>query len=694
LSVLATSILIADYPSMLPAGFAAVPLTPEQEKSTLRLCVVVQSGKSPGGMTPSSPGASVVVLRELLDARVLLGAMADAEGVVHRLLELWVQDASGIAGALPSFRDSLNNTLLDERWAIRCKALSASSAGGRVATGWECTHPEPMFIDVKRGGGGGVPVKAQEKSTASPWVLCEDEAFLAKKGKPSYATSASRYLYVPMLGDRSSLVAVAGPEFGGNWSAVASDLGLGTEILPVNPSGGLMFVQALAPLTYEQFIDAMSGAGSEGSIEADVRRRASKSLSNEEVGRSVAAMSGGHGWLGAASSAPSRRLAEVLHLKLRAFAEAVACVRTASESSPLLNVRADSFRVTLAEGGTSLAGLPMWWTGRTSLVDTGEAVELPIPGSETKYFVCGSDRLSIYASGTMARSVQSRGVLQIRRVVDSAQGSSGGTTGTDTGLAFGTSFEGTLRSQERVTPGASDLIWLRFSVAGIRIDTYAVPEQRPGLGVSEIRFKTLPTDLPPGSVDRLNQAAGVPIPDVMFEVLPRLSSPCDLYSLAVLGARTFLVNAETTLPVAWDELMSLGAAAAAEPAPAGAANDATAALAEVVGRVLARETRLLESLGSQRLLTERVDPSAAAANIPAKVWHQLLATLLRMVPGPTWFARSKDFGDAPAGAPFRVFDQTLDSVHGLLNMTRSLMIADQPLSREVQSVVRELLARV
>ena len=705
-----TSTLIADYPAPLPAGFVAVPITPEQEKATVRLCVVVTNGQMAKGSNDQmrqGGGGGLVVLRELLDARVLLGAMVDGDGVVHRLLELWIQDVSGIANALPTFRDALNNTILDERWAARCSALAASSvwggAGGRVATGWEKSHPEPMFVEMRKGGGGGGgggsggPVKGMDKSSGTPWVLCEDDAFLAKKGKPAFGASSSRYLYVPMLGDRSPLVAVAGPEFMGDWGAVAAAVGLSPDALPVNPSGGLMFVQALAPLTYEQFIDAMGGSGGEGTVEADVRRRASKPPSNAEVGRAVAAMNGGHGWLGPSSSAPTRRLPEVLHLKLRAFAEAVACVRAASETSPLLNVRADSFRVTLAEGGASIAGLPMWWTGRVSLADTGEAVELPIPGSTTKYFVCGSDRLSIYASGTMARSVQSRGVLQIRRVVDASLGSSGGTTGSETGLTFGTSFEGTLRTHERVSPGSSDLVWIRFSVAGIRIDTYAVPEQRPGaagFGAAELRFKTLPAELPAGAVERLNQAAGVPIPDVMFEVLPRLSSPCDLYSLAVLGARTFLTNGDTTLPVAWDELMSLGTACASEPAPTPDPTDPTAALADIVGRVLAKEPRLLDSLGCHRLVTEKVDPAAAATMIPARLWHQLLATLLRMVPGPVWFARSKDFGDSPAGAPFRVFDHTLDSLHGLLNKTRGLLVADQPLSREVQTVVRELLARV
>ena len=191
--------------------------------------------------------------------------------------------------------------------------------------------------------------------------------------------------------------------------------------------------------------------------------------------------------------------------------------------------------------------------------------------------------------------------------------------------------------------------------------------------------------------EKLNQAAGVPIPDVMFEVLPMLSTPCDLYSLGVLAVRTLLVNAGTTLPVAIDEVMSLASAAAAVKPPEGL--EVGAATAAAVGEAMAAQPRFLEALGCQRLVSERVDASAAAAMVPAKLWHEVLGLIVRMFPGPAWFARCKHFGDAPAGAPQRVYDGTLDGLHGLMNKTRSLIVPDQAMSREVHQVLKELLVR-
>jgi hypothetical protein len=49
--------------------------------------------------------------------------------------------------------------------------------------------------------------------------------------------------------------------------------------------------------------------------------------------------------------------------------------------------------------------------------------------------------------------------------------------------------------------------------------------------------------------------------------VPLLSTPCDLYSLAVLAVRALLVDQETTLAVALDEILSLARQLAAEHQP-------------------------------------------------------------------------------------------------------------------------------
>lgn len=672
MSSLLPSLVFAELPAAAPAGHAFIALTPEQQSGAARLGVVVQTGARPG----------LIVLRESLDSRVYLGAIADAAGRVHQYVEVWVQDVSGLAGALPTYRQNLSNRQLDERWRSRARALDGACGGGRFTTGWEESHPEPIFVDFRK----LAPVRAADKS-GGPWALCEDDEFLKKKGKEPYTTSLSRYLYCPMLGERSPLTPVSGPE-AGDASYTAQTLGLPGDVGVVS-LGGLMMVLPLSPMSYEQYVDALGGAGGEGTVESQVRARAAGA--NGEAGRGTAILSSGSGWLGAASASPARRLPEVLHLKLRLLAEAVGIVRSLSAEGPMLNVSADSFRVRLAEGGAPTAGLPTWWTGRVTPGAPGEAVKLPIPGSQAGYFVSGSDRLSIYSASTLGRSTSGRGVMRIRRVVDASLGSSGGTPPAATGLAFGTVFECTLGTQERVGVGANDLVWLRFSLGSMRVDAYAAPDARAGLGGSELRLRSLAQELPAGAAEKLNQAAGVPIPDVMFEVLPMLSTPCDLYSLGVLAVRTLLVNGGTTLPVAIDEVMSLASAVAAMKPPEGL--EVGAATAAAVGEAMAAQPRFLEALGCQRLVSERVEAGAAAAMVPAKLWHEVLGLIVRMFPGPAWFARCKHFGDAPAGAPQRVYDGTLDGLHGLMNKTRSLIVPDQAMAREVHQVLKELLVR-
>jgi hypothetical protein len=680
------ALILAETPAALPPGFAFIPMTPEQT-GVARLGVVIAT-------TPGKSG--IIVLREMLDARVVLGAIADAASKVHEFVEIWVQDTAGLATAPPTYRENLSNRVLDDRWRSRAKAFEAVGSGGGVVirTGWEDSHPEPMFVDLKK----LVPLRAAEKSSGGPWALCEDDEFLRKKGKEPYSASLTRYLYAPMQGDRSPLVAVAGPD-APDAAGVVRDLGLPSDAAAVS-LGGLMLALPLAPLSFEQYLDAIGGSAggandANHSIERLVRQRAAS-------GGGGASAGGGGGWLGAASASPTRRLPEVLHLKLRLLAEAVAIVRASSLEGPLLNLTADSFRVHLAYPGTSSvgvggSGLPAWWTARVTLSVPGEAARLPIPGSQTPYFVAGSNRLSVYSASTLGASTQGRGTLRIRRVVDASLGSSGGTppasAGGETGVPFGTMFECTLTSQERLVVGANDLVWLRFSIDGLRIDTYALAESKSAVSGAELRLKTLPQELPSGSAERLTQAAGVPIPGAMFEILPLLSTPSDLYSLGVLAIRTLLVNDGTSLAVALDELMSLANACAGEKPPEGVP-DPIQALAAVIGTVMARDKRYLESLGCQRLLSDKTDPAIAAALIPARLWHETLATILRMFPAVGWFSRCKDFGDAPPGAPHRVYDPIQDHLHALLTKTRSLLVADHAMNREVHEVMRELLVRV
>lgn len=62
----------------MPAGYAAAPVFPT-ETGAVRLCVVVRTGdRKPGDSGP------FVNLRDTVDARVVLGCLADRAGRIHK----------------------------------------------------------------------------------------------------------------------------------------------------------------------------------------------------------------------------------------------------------------------------------------------------------------------------------------------------------------------------------------------------------------------------------------------------------------------------------------------------------------------------------------------------------------------------------------------------------------------------------
>jgi hypothetical protein len=90
----------------------------------------------------------------------------------------------------------------------------------------------------------------------------------------------------------------------------------------------------------------------------------------------------------------------------------------------------------------------------------------------------------------------------------------------------------------------------------------------------------------------LKQAEGAPISNSGFEVLPLLTSPCDMYAVAVLAIRILLVDDENTLAVALDETLSLARQVATE-------HDTNIVLGERLRRIVVKDRRWGQSLGPQ-----------------------------------------------------------------------------------------------
>ena len=135
------------------------------------------------------------------------------------------------------------------------------------------------------------------------------------------------------------------------------------------------------------------------------------------------------------------------------------------------------------------------------------------------------------------------------------------------------------------------------------------------------------------------------------------------------------------LPVVLDEVLSLARQVAMEHDPA-------VSLGLRIHTIFDRDKRWLESLGPQHLVHEEVSPEDAFDLVPAEVWWDVLAALVRTFPGIGPDSACADYGDAPSGGIHKVFDKLSGDLSSLLLRTRSLIVIDWRANREIHSVIR------
>ncbi|MHC5005204.1 MAG: hypothetical protein ACYTJ0_19030, partial [Planctomycetota bacterium] len=434
----------------IPDGYVAVPMSDVAGDGVMRLCALVRT-------EPDPAGGRLVTLRDLLSGRVLLGALVDAGGFAHELVELWVQDVDRLSGSPAAVRAAFTNAIVDEQWVEWCRA--ADHLGEVVVrTGWEQEHPRPSFVDLH----GGATVRPVEFGSGEPLQLCRDDALLCKCGLPPYASTLHRYLYVPALGESSPFVPVTADAPRTEATKSLEDvIGAAGDLVPLNPGGGLVQARRFWPIGLEPFADVLGGGswtgvfhGSEELPLAGTLRAMSQASTLERVAEGHLVLSGRDGRAG--------RLIETYHLKTRLLADTVAAVseHVRRTQRPLLGLTADSFRVRLGDPGVAL---PYLWTGSCVLVEPGCAVPLPVEGAELSYYLRGDGgQASVYrpASG---RAQGGRASVRIRQ-----QMSSGGDA---------TIVEGTMHTPEPITPSPSDLVWLRLRVDEKAVNLFASLER-------------------------------------------------------------------------------------------------------------------------------------------------------------------------------------------------------------------------
>jgi len=642
----------------VPKGYDVIPVSSEQVTASLRIGVLVRK-------EPDPAMGQFVVVRDTVDARVLLGAIIDTAGRVHQWIEVWVQNLEGLTRVVPAYVEALSNAVLDQRWQDHVASFDQLDQTSIISAGWESVHPSPTFLDLDALG----PVHPVDPQSNHPWELCQDDTFLDGKKLPRYGTSLHRYLYLSPLGGQSPVVAVTpdAPTNDGCWPMSKLTESIGGRLLALNPGGGLMMVRPFAPIGFDSFVDLLGGGSWEG-----VKHGQSSLNLGLGMGPSQVSAEGGEqrlsdGWMFMASSGRWGRLIEAMHLKLRLLGDTVAAVRsiTSHTQHPLFNLVPDSFHISLGQQGSAL---PFLWAFKNTLVDPGAAIALPIHTSDYQYYMPGRvSAASIYHPQTVSQSVQAQGALRIRQVLEAAGGL--------------ITLEGTLTTQEKITPGRNDLAWLRMTLATGRVDLYAHLDREAAMAAGEWRFRTIAQKLPKDTQEALHGAEGVLMPDAPFEIVPLLSSPCDLYALGVLAVRTLLVDKDTKLSVALDEVLSLAR-------QVGVDQEGSTDLKQRIESLFNKDERWIQSLGPHRLTHEELEPQDAFDVIPPQLWWSVLAMIVRMFPGTAPDCPCRDFGDAPQGGIHKIYDPVVESLDGLLLRTRSLIVIDWRFNREVHTVLR------
>ncbi|MEZ0254323.1 MAG: hypothetical protein ACAI37_03555, partial [Chthoniobacter sp.] len=95
--------------------------------------------------------------------------------------------------------------------------------------------------------------------------------------------------------------------------------------------------------------------------------------------------------------------------------------------------------------------------------------------------------------------------------------------------------------------------------------------------------------------------------------------------------------------------------------------------------------------GPHHLLADSLSPEEGALLFPGELWWATIGVIMRCFPGVLPASYCRDLGDAPALALEKVFDAPLAHLDSLLVRSRSLILIDWNMNREIRSVIEQAL---
>lgn len=623
----------------LACNRAAVPI--QDCAAPLKLCIILKQHKNDW---------EPVLVRHHSDFQVLLSGLVDATGTVHLWTELWVQRALKSEGTLENLRSGIDNHALDRRWSRTIQSWQQNLPGEVIAL------PEPLgplWIDAN----SLTPWRPADPELGN-YRLCTDDLALARASLPAYSTSLQRYL-IASREDQVKLLSLNDPEAATDSIPSITQLFPHPQLIPINPEGAAVLVRKFVPLSLETLTDFISGMPAEESLSPEL---SIAGLTAPDAGGSNSGAS--DCWLFSSQSGPASRIVESLYLRLSLLKQALQCVHAhiKSTQSPLLGLTSSSFRVDL-NSHPSIA--PWLWTSRVHLLDPGDAAEVRIAGVDARFFLPIEANASPYRAIGSSRQLEGRGTLRLREV--HVEGSSDVTV------------MGTLSTQDRLRVDANDLILLRVAIGRVQCQLCAKLEEDTTLVAGEWRVRSIPQKLPANVIERFQEFQGYAVPDVPFELIQSMGTPCDVYSMAIVCLRVLLVNSRRKLPTVIDDFASFVSEVRNR-------SESGTRLVDAIEAIFKSDPRWLERLGPANLSHEPDTTNSSA--IPLSFWREVMACIVRMIPGQLKESHLENFSDAPEGAVHRVFDATIHDWTALSAQARSLLTLDWRANREIDAILR------
>jgi hypothetical protein len=641
--------------SALPKGNFLAPIHRVDDSVPLTICVLAQTS----GNAAANP---FVLLRELPGAGIYLGAVCDAFGFIQEWVEIQVQVVDAKQLDYSGRDELLSNAFFDSRWQLDGNVLRKQLPDAVIATRMEIENPAPIL--VRRPGQNDTFATVEPL----PWRVCKDDGLLKSRDLPGYSTSPFRYLFQPELKDAKTFIATT-VDAPANASVEGLDqLKSSPGVHGIfNPGGGFVRVVRHSPMELESFLQILEGkAWNEANSETNVY------LPNCIYAdlREWSANPRGLPFLLHGKSGGGERLNEIFLLKLQLLHDLLKRARAFVKihQVPFLNLSPASFRIHLSQTGDLF---PALWSAESQLVRMGQAFPLQIQSSEHKYFIrLGKNEPTAFFPGSVGTHSSGIASAQIREVQMSGDR---------------VVLEGTLVAEDYLTADPHDLLWFKLPLGEERLEFYGHLHKSEG-GPREARFRTLPAILTEAVIARLKGSAGVRFSKAPYEIRPLLSSPCDLFSLGVIGVRILLANNVKNLPVLLDEVLSLARRVndiAGEPEKR---------MAELQ-KLIQSEPRLYDLIGPGALLESGYTSQQAWSAIHGPTWLETVSLLLRFFPDTGANAFCKSLGDVSPVALETVFDPALQTLEVLVLRLRSMFTPVFSGNDEIASVIAEQISK-